>query len=187
VDDAAGECFDKTGKLMGLPYPAGPQIDLYAEEGNPAAHDFPRPMINEPDDDFSFSGLKTAVRYFLRDHPAAGHGPRGLKDLCASVQAAIVDVLVTKTLRAAKRLRVSCVTVSGGVAANRRLRQQLAAACARAQIELRLVEKSLCTDNAAMIGILAEQKVLLGQKETSVDGDILPNWPLSSEAEVTLY
>jgi N6-L-threonylcarbamoyladenine synthase len=182
VDDAAGECFDKTGKLMGLPYPAGPQIDRYAEEGNPAAHDFPRPMINEPDDDFSFSGLKTSVRYFLRDHPAASRDPGGLRDLCASVQAAIVDVLVTKTLRAAKRLRVSCVTASGGVAANRRLRQQLAAACARAQIELRLVEKSLCTDNAAMIGILAEQKVLLGEKETSVDGDILPNWPLSPEA-----
>ena len=69
VDDAAGECFDKTGKLMGLPYPAGPEIDRLAEQGNPTAYDFPRPLLNDPGDDFSFSGLKTSVRYFLRDHP----------------------------------------------------------------------------------------------------------------------
>ena len=122
VDDAAGECFDKTGKLMGLPYPAGPEIDRLAEGGNPKAFDFPRPMIDDPGDDFSFSGLKTSVRYFLRDHPNLLDDPQRLRDLCASVQAAIVDVLVTKTIRAAKRLRVSCVTASGGVTCNRSLR-----------------------------------------------------------------
>src|ERR1035437_7563726 len=129
VDDAAGECFDKTGKLMGLPYPAGPEIDRLAEGGNPKAYDFPRPLINDPNDDFSFSGLKTSVRYFLRDHPGLLDDTQRLRDLCATVQAAIVDVLVTKTIRAAKRLRLSCVTASGGVTCNRALRQRLAGAC----------------------------------------------------------
>src|SRR5437868_3745981 len=93
LDDAAGECFDKVGKLMGLPYPAGPEIDRLGEEGNPAAFSFPRPMIHEPHDDFSFSGLKTSVRYFLRDHPDLLKDDRQVRDLCASVQAAIVEVL----------------------------------------------------------------------------------------------
>src|SRR6266849_118683 len=113
VDDAAGECFDKAGKLLGLAYPAGPEIDRLSEQGNPRAFDFPRPMINEAHDDFSFSGLKTSVRYFVRDHPRALEDSQDLRDLCASVQAAIVDVLVKKTIRAAKKLRVRCVTASG--------------------------------------------------------------------------
>jgi N6-L-threonylcarbamoyladenine synthase len=178
VDDAAGECFDKTGKLMGLPYPAGPEIDRLAEGGNPKAFDFPRPMIDDPGDDFSFSGLKTSVRYFLRDHPNLLDDPQRLRDLCASVQAAIVDVLVTKTIRAAKRLRVSCVTASGGVTCNRSLRQRLTAACERERLFLCLADKNLCTDNAAMIGILAERKLMLQTTATSSDADILPNWAL---------
>ena len=178
VDDAAGECFDKTGKLMGLPYPAGPEIDRLAEGGNPKAFDFPRPMIDDPGDDFSFSGLKTSVRYFLRDHPNLLDDTQRLRDLCASVQAAIVDVLVTKTIRAAKRLRVSCVTASGGVTCNRALRQRLTAACERERLSLWLAEKNLCTDNAAMIGILAERKLTLQADATSSDADILPNWAL---------
>ena len=178
VDDAAGECFDKAGKLMGLPYPAGPEIDRLAERGNPRAYDFPRPMIDDPGDDFSFSGLKTSVRYFLRDHPNLLDDPQRLRDLCASVQAAIVDVLVTKTIRAAKRLRVSCVTASGGVTCNRALRQRLTAACERERLSLWLAEKNLCTDNAAMIGILAERKLMLRTDATSSDADILPNWAL---------
>jgi N6-L-threonylcarbamoyladenine synthase len=178
VDDAAGECFDKAGKLMGLPYPAGPEIDRLAEGGNPKAFDFPRPMIDDPGDDFSFSGLKTSVRYFLRDHPNLLDDPQRLRDLCASVQAAIVDVLVTKTIRAAKRLRVSCVTASGGVTCNRALRQRLTAACERERLSLWLAEKNLCTDNAAMIGILAERKLMLRTDATSSDADILPNWAL---------
>ena len=178
VDDAAGECFDKAGKLMGLPYPAGPEIDRLAEGGNPKAFDFPRPMIDDPGDDFSFSGLKTSVRYFLRDHPNLLDDPQRLRDLCASVQAAIVDVLVTKTIRAAKRLRVSCITASGGVTCNRALRQRLTAACEREGLSLLLAEKNLCTDNAAMIGILAERKLMLQTAPTSSDADILPNWAL---------
>ncbi len=179
VDDAAGECFDKTGKLMGLPYPAGPEIDRLAEGGNPKAFKFPRPMIDDPGDDFSFSGLKTSVRYFLRDHPGLLDDPHGVRDLCASVQCAIVEVLVAKTLRAARRLGVRCVTASGGVSCNRALRRELAAACGRAGLTLRLAEGPLCTDNAAMIGILAERKLRLRSEATALDADILPNWALA--------
>ena len=179
VDDAAGECFDKTGKLMGLPYPAGPEIDRLAEQGNPKAYDFPRPLLNDPGDDFSFSGLKTSVRYFLRDHPGILDDEQRLRDMCASIQAAIVEVLVKKTIRAAKRNQVRCVTASGGVTCNRALRRELARACEREGFTLRLAEKSLCTDNAAMIGILAERKLLANVAPTSLDEEINPGWVLA--------
>jgi N6-L-threonylcarbamoyladenine synthase len=178
LDDAAGECFDKVAKLMGLPYPGGPEIDRLAEQGNPRAFAFPRPMLNEPNDDFSFSGLKTAVRYFLQKRPALLEDGRQLRDLCASVQAAITDVLVIKTVRAAQRLGVRCVTASGGVTCNRALRKELAAACAREGLALRLAEQALCTDNAAMIGVLAERKLQVGVPPTSLDAEILPSWEL---------
>ncbi len=185
LDDAAGECFDKTGKLIGLPYPAGPVIDRLAETGNPKAYDFPRPLMNDANDDFSFSGLKTSIRYFLRDHPGLADDPQQLRDLCASVQAAIVEVLVTKTIKAAKRLGVRCVTASGGVTCNGALRRELDAACARNRLMLRLTEKNFCTDNAAMIGILAER--LLRQRPHANlqpdDGDVLPNWSLDETAQ----
>jgi len=180
VDDAAGECFDKTGKLMGLPYPAGPEIDRLAEGGNPKAYDFPRPMIDEPNSDFSFSGLKTSVRYFLRDHPGLLDDAQKVRDLCASVQAATVDVLVAKTVRAARRLGVHWVTMSGGVSRNGALRRELAAACGRAGLTLRLADPSLCADNAAMIGVLAERKLARRAGETSADGDIRPNWAMEA-------
>jgi N6-L-threonylcarbamoyladenine synthase len=179
IDDAAGECFDKAGKLMGLPYPAGPVIDRLAEQGNPQAFDFPRPLLNDVNDDFSFSGLKTSIRYFLRDHPALLENEQSLRDLCASVQSAIVEVLVKKTLRAAKRLGVKCVTASGGVSCNRSLRTELARACERHQLKLRLAEKSLCTDNAAMVGILAERKLLAGPPVIAYDDEIAPGLQLA--------
>jgi len=180
VDDAAGECFDKAGKLIGLPYPGGPGLDRLAAAGNPRAHDFPRPMLREAHDDFSFSGLKTAVRYFLRDHPGTPDDPQKLRDLCASVQAAIVEVLVTKTLKAAARLGVGCVTASGGVTCNSGLRRALAAACEPRGLTLRLAERALCTDNAAMIGILAGQKLLAGFPATDLDAETLPGWSLDA-------
>ena len=179
ADDAAGECFDKVGKLIGLPYPAGPEIDRLAEQGNARAFTFPRPMLAEAHDDFSFSGLKTSVRYFLRDNPAVLEDGQGVRDLCASVQAAIVEVLVQKSLRAAQRLRVRCITASGGVTCNRALRRDLAVACQRERLELRLAEPKLCTDNAAMIGMLAERKLVSGSTASSLDADILPNWRLT--------
>lgn len=179
MDDAAGECFDKVGKLIGLPYPAGPEIDRLAEGGNPKAFLFPRPLIAAMNDDFSFSGLKTSVRYFLRDHPGILDDPQSIRDLCASVQAAIVEVLISKTLRAASRLGARCVTASGGVTCNRALRRALAGACQRQQITLRLASPGLCTDNAGMIGVLAEWKLLRGQPATDLEADVLPNWTLA--------
>jgi N6-L-threonylcarbamoyladenine synthase len=179
LDDAAGECFDKTGKLIGLNYPAGPEIDRLAEQGNPAAFDFPRPLMNDASDDFSFSGLKTSVRYFLRDNPALLDDVQKIRDLCASVQAAIIEVLVKKTIRAAKRNGVRCVTASGGVTCNRALRHELTRACEREDFVLHLAEKSLCTDNAAMIGILAERKLRANMPLPSLDEEIKPGWILA--------
>ncbi len=178
IDDAAGECFDKTGKLMGLAYPAGPIIDRLAEQGNPKAYDFPRPLLHDANDDFSFSGLKTSVRYFIRDHPALLDDAQKIRDLCASVQAAIVEVLVKKTIRAAKRAGVRCVTASGGVTCNRALRSELERACKNNGLTLRLAEKNLCTDNAAMIGILAERKLLANVPLPPLAEEIQPGWAL---------
>ena len=174
IDDAAGECFDKTAKLIGLAYPGGPQMDRLAETGDPRRFDFPRPKLRDADDDFSFSGLKTSVRYFLRDNAPLVEEAQAIRDLCASVQAAIVEVLVAKTIRAARREGVRCVTASGGVTANRALRRELSEACATAGLALRVAVPSLCTDNAAMIGILAGRKFLRAEPATSLDADIAP-------------
>jgi N6-L-threonylcarbamoyladenine synthase len=178
IDDAAGECFDKVAKLMGLPYPGGPEVDRLAAEGNARAHDFPRPLLHDASDDFSFSGLKTSVRYFLAKQPRLLDDPRAVRDICASVQAAIVEVLVKKTLRAAEREGVRCVTASGGVTCNRGLRAELTAACQRAGFTLRLAERELCTDNAAMIGVLAERRLGHGAPAGSWDDDVQPGWAL---------
>jgi len=179
LDDAAGECFDKTAKLLGLPYPGGPVMDQLAEAGNPLAFSFPRPLIHDPGHDFSFSGLKTAVRYGLRDHPGLADDPQARRDLCASVQAAIVDVLVAKTLRAARQVGVGTVTASGGVTCNRALRRELAAACTREGLVLRLAPPAFCTDNAAMVALLAERRLVRGALPSDPDEDIRPGWPLA--------
>jgi N6-L-threonylcarbamoyladenine synthase len=181
VDDAAGECFDKVAKMIGLPYPGGPELDRLAAEGDPEAFDFPRPKLTDRDDDFSFSGLKTSVRYHLRDHPSLLEDERQVRNLCASVQAAIVDVLVTKTLRAARRLSYGCVTASGGVTRNRGLRERLASECGRAGITLRIADPALCTDNAAMVAVLAERKLLAGERGDSLDDEPLPGWELNEK------
>lgn len=177
LDDAAGECFDKTAKLLGLPYPGGPVVDRLAAEGNPKAYDFPRPLIREANADFSFSGLKTAVRYFLDRHPGLADDPQRLRDLCASAQAAIVDVLVTKLIHAAERAGVRTVTASGGVTCNRGFRAQLAAQAARAGLNVRLALPAFCTDNAGMIGILASRKMKAGES-SPYDAEIRPGWRL---------
>lgn len=182
LDDAAGECFDKVGKLLGLPYPAGPLIDRLAREGDPARFEFPRPMLHDPAADFSFSGLKTAVRYFVRDHPECLAEEGVLRDLCASVQAAIVDVLAGKTIQAALKARVRCVTASGGVTCNSALRARLEHETRRRGLKLRLAGSAFCTDNAGMIGVLAERKWARGVPGSSLDGDILPNWTLEAVA-----
>jgi len=178
LDDAAGECFDKTGKLIGLEYPAGPEIDKLAGQGDSKAFDFPRPLINDPGDDFSFSGLKTSVRYFLRDNPGLLNDQKKIRDLCAGIQTAIVEVLVTKTIRAAKRAGVRCVTASGGVTCNRALRYELERTCKKNGFTLRLAERNFCTDNAAMIGILAERKFRAGAVGAKFDTEIEPGMAL---------
>lgn len=178
LDDAAGECFDKVSKLLGLPYPGGPLLDRLAAAGNTAAYDFPRPLLAEPNFDFSFSGLKTSVRYFLEKRPGLADDPQALRDLCASVQAAIVEVLAAKTVRAARQLGVKCVTASGGVSCNSGLRQELAVRCAKRGLRLRVADQRLCTDNAAMIGILAERKIRAGTPPTPFDEETKPGWSL---------
>jgi N6-L-threonylcarbamoyladenine synthase len=180
VDDAAGECFDKVAKLIGLPYPGGPKLDQLAGEGNAEAFRFPRPKLKDPDDDFSFSGLKTSVRYFLRDRPDVLEDGQGLRDLCASVQAAIVEVLVSKTVRAAVRLNRRCVTASGGVTCNSGLRQTLSSACQRHGLWLRLADPSVCTDNAGMVGILAERRLAAMPVGTDLDEEPLPGWAIDA-------
>lgn len=180
LDDAAGECFDKTAKLLGLPYPGGPVMDRLAKGGNPDAFDFPRPLLNKPGYDFSFSGLKTSVRYFLRDHPEIAETDQGLRDLCASVQNAIVEVLVGKAIQAAKKLKVHCISAAGGVSANSRLRDYLALACQRRKIKLRMASGTLCADNAGMIGALAWLKLSQGAPGDSLDLEPKPNWELPS-------
>jgi len=178
LDDAAGECFDKTAKLVGLPYPGGPQMDRLAAEGNPRAFDFPRPLLRDENDDFSFAGLKTSVLYFVRKNPGVPEDGQQLRDLCASVQAAIVETLVVKTVRAARRLGVRCVTASGGVTCNRALRRELAAECKLAGLSLHLAEQGLCTDNAAMVAIVAERKLLGADVGTELDAEVEPGWEL---------
>lgn len=168
-DDAAGEAFDKVGKLLSLPYPGGPQIDRLAREGNPGRFDFPRSMLNSGDFHFSFSGLKTAVRYMLPKFQ-----PGDLADVCASFQEAVVDVLVGKTIAAARANGRDLVTVSGGVSCNSRLREKFRVECERKRLRLMIAESKLCTDNAAMIAFVAAQK-LAGGIPTALSEDINPN------------
>jgi N6-L-threonylcarbamoyladenine synthase len=179
-DDAAGEAFDKTAKLMGLGYPGGPAIAKLAAEGDAGRFAFPRPMIADPHHDFSFAGLKTAVRYFLRDHAKELDDERFRKDVAASVQQAIVDVLVAKTVRAAKETKVRSVFIAGGVAANGSLRGTLRAAIGSELPDVRFDEPLLkyCTDNASMIamaGYFRAQKKRFDDWRT-MDAD--PNWEL---------
>lgn len=168
-DDAAGEAFDKVGKLLGLPYPGGPNINLLSKDGDPERFDFPRSMIHSDDFAFSFSGLKTSVRYLL---PKLDSLP--IADVCASFQEAVVDVLVAKTIRAARVTGRQTVAVSGGVSCNSRLREKMATACAKHSIELLIAEPSLCTDNAGMIGYVAALRAAAGE-ESDVTSDIDPN------------
>lgn len=154
-DDAAGEAFDKVGKLVGLSYPAGPTIERLAEGGDPTAVDFPRAMMEPGNIDFSFSGLKTAVRYEIERLGGLPDGP-GLRNFLASFQAAVVDVLVAKTVRAAEREAVASVCLGGGVAANGPLRRALAAEAARVGFPLVVPPKSLCTDNGAVIAAVGD-------------------------------
>jgi N6-L-threonylcarbamoyladenine synthase len=172
IDDAAGEAFDKTARLLGLPYPGGPEIEKHARAGNPAAFAFPRSMPRDPD--FSFSGLKTAVRYTLEKLPDPG---AVLPDLCASFQQAVIDALVDKSLRAARASGVSMVTLSGGVSCNGALREALAAACESEDLRFLACAPAVSTDNAAMIAFAAGLHFRAGST-SPLATDIDPNLPL---------
>ncbi len=178
IDDAAGEAFDKVAAMLGLPYPGGPAIQRAAADGDPTAFDFPRALLKDRDRlDFSFSGLKTAVRYKI-----AGPGrpnfdeihlaPSEVADLAASFQEAVVDCLVGKAVLAIKKTGLDTLCVGGGVAANSRLRQRLEEQSAREEISLHVAPLELCTDNAVM-GAIAVERCKAGMFE-DLDLDVLP-------------
>jgi N6-L-threonylcarbamoyladenine synthase len=176
IDDAAGEAFDKVASLLGLGYPGGPEIERAARGGNPSAHAFPRPYLHDARLSFSFSGLKTAVLYALRGQDARGTGgppPAGVvADVAASFQEAVVDVLVGKTRQALERTGLRRLGIGGGVAANGRFRDRVAAMAGAMDIELFIPPLALCTDNAAMAGI-ALTKLAAGQV-SALDLDVTP-------------
>ena len=191
VDDAAGEAFDKVAKMLGLGYPGGPEIEKQARGGDPKRFDLPRSMLGS--ENFSFSGLKTAVRYLLPkivgrfcetpEERRLTQTPYNLdegtlRDLCASFQQAVIDVLVTKTIAAAEKYHVNFVTMSGGVTCNQKLREQMREACSHKGIEFKSAAPWLCTDNAAMIAFAALLRLRAGF-ESQVTEEIDPNLMLA--------
>ncbi|RMG90234.1 MAG: tRNA (adenosine(37)-N6)-threonylcarbamoyltransferase complex transferase subunit TsaD [Chloroflexi bacterium] len=192
LDDAAGEAFDKVGRLLGLPFPGGPHIQQAAQLGNPTAYKFPRAKQDESYD-FSFSGLKTAVMREVTVQPSAqarSKRRRGAEkkarlrsdvsvhDVAASFQAALVDILVEKTARAAAEYGATEILIAGGVSANSLLRQQMRA---KTELPVRYPPLNLCTDNGAMIAAAAHMRLEMGLR-SNLDFEVLPMWPLTSDA-----
>ncbi len=185
VDDAAGEAFDKVGKLLGLPYPGGPRVEKLAAEGNATRFDLPRPMLGRPKPDFSFSGLKTAVR--LEVERAGPLTTADVADVCASFQAAVVDTIIDRS-RAALRLfretvgQPTAMVVAGGVAANGAIRRALMRFCGEAGLRLVLPPVALCTDNGVMIAWAGIERLSLGLVDDMTFA-ARPRWPLDANAE----
>jgi len=188
IDDAAGEAFDKSAKLLGLGYPGGPALSKLAEVGNPVAFKLPRPLLHSGDLDFSFAGLKTAVMVQAKKCAALqgcvveAMAQSVLADLAASTQAAIVEVLVKKSLTALKLTGLTRLVVAGGVGANRHLRQQLNLECSQRGIRVHYPELHLCTDNGAMIAMAAAMRLQSGLQKASMvyAFDVKPRWPLDA-------
>jgi len=176
VDDAAGEAFDKIAKFLDLGFPGGPVIDRLAAQGDRKAFAFPRPLLKAKAFYFSFSGLKTSVINAFKGQLASGE-TLPLEDIAASFQEAVVDVLLAKTLRAARQYEVSTIGVTGGVSANRRLREVFADAGNREGIEVYFPALSMCTDNAAMIAAAGHARLMRGQAN-DLSLDVIPNVPL---------
>jgi N6-L-threonylcarbamoyladenine synthase len=178
LDDAAGEAFDKTAKLLGLEYPGGPALAALAESGRDGVFKFPRPMLDRPGLDFSFSGLKTAVVVALRgrtlDAQARADAARGF-------ESAMVETLVAKALRAIRQTGIRALVVAGGVGANRRLREELAAAVEAAGGRVHYPRPEFCTDNAAMIALAGHERLLAGERE-ALPVRARARWPLDELA-----
>jgi N6-L-threonylcarbamoyladenine synthase len=183
IDDAAGEAFDKSAKLMGLPYPGGPALSKLAEQGDAKAFKLPRPLLHSGDLDFSFAGLKTAVLTQAKKLGAELEARKA--DLAASTEAAIVEVLLKKSLTALRETGLQRLVVAGGVGANRHLRAQLNDSCQRMGVRVHYPELHLCTDNGAMIAMAAAMRLQqfgLAQANTSYSFDVKPRWPLAELA-----
>jgi N6-L-threonylcarbamoyladenine synthase len=182
IDDAAGEAFDKSAKLLGLGYPGGPALSRLAEGGDPQAFKLPRPLLHSGNLDFSFAGLKTAVMVQAKK---LGHELEARKaDLAASTEAAIVDVLIRKSMTAMRESGLRRLVVAGGVGANRQLRHQLNAACAAQGVRVHYPELHFCSDNGAMIAMAAAMRLQSGQQKASgvYAFDVKPRWPLDQIA-----
>jgi N6-L-threonylcarbamoyladenine synthase len=197
IDDAAGEAFDKSAKLLGLGYPGGPALAKLAEQGDPAAYKLPRPLLHSGDLDFSFAGLKTAVltqiKRLVADVPEGARVRADLlvnltdtqrADMAASTQAAITEVLVKKSLKALQHTGLQRLVVAGGVGANTSLREQLNTACAQRGVRVHYPELHLCTDNGAMIAMAAALRWQAGSANASTDYrfNVKPRWPLDDLA-----
>ena len=185
IDDAVGEAFDKVAKMLGLPYPGGPQVEMQAASGDPQRFSFPRPMLRRPGADFSLSGLKTAVR--LEAERIAPLRPGDVADICASFQAAVVDVIIDRIRHALKAFRQqegdpSALVVAGGVAANGAIRRALLRFCGESGLHLVTPPPVLCTDNGAMIAWAGIERLRLGLTD-GLDFAARPRWPLDADAE----
>ena len=181
IDDAAGEAYDKVARVLDLPDPGGPPIDEQAKAGNPEAIDFPRGLTGprDPEFDFSFSGLKTAVARWVETAQRDGR-EIPVADVCASFQESVADVLTAKAVRAARELEVDTLVISGGVAANSRLSELAAQRCREAGITLRVPRPRLCTDNGAMIAALGAHVIAAGAKPSPLDMPADPGLPVGT-------
>lgn len=182
LDDAAGEAFDKTAKLLGLPYPGGPQVAMLAEKGNPNRFVFPRPMVKHPGLDFSFSGLKTHVGTCIRDLSAGtSFTDQDRADVARCFEEAVVDTLVIKCKRALKQEGVKTLVMAGGVSANRRLRERLGSSLGQLGVAVLYAPPKLCTDNGAMIAYAGALRLIAGECDSDAP-EVRARWPITELA-----
>lgn len=171
LDDAVGEAFDKTAKIMGLPYPGGPELAKLAENGDPERYAFPRPMLNRPGLEFSFSGIKTKALLTIESATEADY-----PDIAASFQAALIDTLIQKSLRALKQTGVAALVVSGGVGANQYLRSELRRLSELGRFKVYFPRSEFCTDNGAMVAYLGHERLSRGEKSEQIQ--LVARWPI---------
>ncbi|SUD91664.1 tRNA (adenosine(37)-N6)-threonylcarbamoyltransferase complex transferase subunit TsaD [Psychrobacter phenylpyruvicus] len=183
IDDAAGECFDKAAKMLGLPYPGGPNVARLAENGDPSKYDLPRPMLHRGLD-FSFSGMKTAVHNLIKDTPGSDTDEQVRADIAASFQHAVVDTLVKKCVKALKQTGMKQLVIAGGVSANLHLRQTLEQELAKIQATVHYAPLELCTDNGAMIAYAGYQRLQAGQSD-DLAVSCVPRWNISDLPALT--